>query len=107
MAKDGGEPLFMLNQSPLPDVIVPDLNLPCISGKDCLKAIRKNNKYEKAPVVIYSTLRNTSNVKECLQHGANHYVTKPGSIEALCTLVKKIYDREMAGNSKGMKYALN
>lgn len=104
VAEDGGELLYKLNKISLPDVIVLDLNMPCISGKDCLKALRKDDKYEKVPIVIYSTSSNTKDIEECLHYGANHYVTKPSSMLAISTLVKKICDGEMALNTKGLKY---
>ncbi len=100
VAEDGSELLFMLNKITLPDVIVLDLNMPCISGKDCLKAIRKDDKYKKVPIIIYSTSSNTNDVEECLQYGANHYITKPSSMQAISTLVKKLCNGEMALNSK-------
>jgi CheY-like chemotaxis protein len=100
VAEDGSELLFMLNKITVPDVIVLDLNMPCISGKDCLKAIRKDDKYKKVPIVIYSTSSNLNDVEECLHYGANHYVTKPSSMQAISTLVKKLCNGEMALNSK-------
>lgn len=105
VAEDGSKLLLMLNKITLPDIIVLDLNMPCISGKDCLKAIRKDDKYKKVPIVVYSTSSNTRDVEECLNYGANHYVTKPSSIQAISTLVKKLCNGEMALNTKGLKYA--
>ncbi len=104
VAEDGSELLYMLNKISLPDIIVLDLNMPRISGKDCLKALRKDNKYEKVSIVIYSTSSNSKDIEECLYYGANHYVTKPSSMHAISTLVKKLCSGEMALNTKGLKY---
>ncbi|MBA4140171.1 MAG: response regulator [Segetibacter sp.] len=104
VAEDGSELLYMLNKISLPDIIVLDLNMPRISGKDCLKVLRKDDKYEKVPIVIYSTSSNSKDIEECLNCGANHYVTKPSSMHAISTLVKKLCNGEMALNSTEFVY---
>jgi CheY-like chemotaxis protein len=97
-AEDGGELLSVLNDISLPDVIVLDLNMPRVNGKDCLKAIRKNNKFQQVPVIVYSTSSAKKDREECLSFGANYYVTKPGSVEAISILVKKLCNGEMPGD---------
>src|SRR3954471_12272647 len=56
--KDGKEVLkflddFALNATPL--LIVLDINMPRLNGKETLVAIRKHPKYQYIPVVVYST----------------------------------------------------
>ena len=95
VAEDGDELLTMLNTISVPDIIVLDLNMPRVSGKDCLKAIRKDSKFKQVAVIVYSTSSSKKDVEECLDYGADHYVTKPGSVQAISTLVKKICNGEM------------
>jgi CheY-like chemotaxis protein len=105
-AEDGGELLSVLDGNLfLPDVIVLDLNMPRVNGKDCLKAIRKNDRFEKVPVIVYSTSSSKNDRDECLLFGANYYVTKPGSLQAISSLVKKLCDGEMPYDSRDAKYA--
>src|SRR3569832_2049875 len=72
--KDGKEVLkflddFALNATPL--LIVLDINMPRLNGKETLTAIRKNPKNQYIPVVIYTT--SSSNIDEdfCRQLGAS------------------------------------
>ena len=104
VAEDGSELLYMLNKISLPDIIVLDLNMPRISGKDCLIALRKDGKYEKVSIVIYSTSSNLKDIEECLHYGANHYITKPSSMHAISALVKKLCNGEIELDPKESKY---
>lgn len=104
-AEDGGELLLVLDTLSLPDIIVLDLNMPRVNGKDCLKAIRKDSRFKKVPVIVYSTSSSKNDRDECLQFGANYYVTKPGSLQAISSLVKKLCNGEMPYDSRDAKYA--
>jgi CheY-like chemotaxis protein len=90
VAQDGKRLLSVLDKIETPDVIVLDLNMPFINGKDCLKAIRQNDKFEHVPIVVYSTSSNQYDVDFCLKNGANHYVVKPGTYTAISNLVHKL-----------------
>ena len=88
--KDGKEVLkflddFALNATPL--LIVLDINMPRLNGKETLAAIRKNPKYQFIPVVIYTT--SSSNVDEdfCRQLGAS-WVSKSPTIEGVKQVAK-------------------
>ena len=55
LSKNGQMLLELLEKETIPDFIVLDLNMPGISGYDCLKAIRKNQKYNNVVIMILST----------------------------------------------------
>jgi CheY-like chemotaxis protein len=65
-------------------------------GKDCLKEIRKKEKFQKVPIVVYSTSSNQYDVEYCLSNGANHYVVKPGTYSAISKLVHQLCNGTLA-----------
>ena len=96
IAEDGKKLLSVLDNISTPDVIVLDLNMPYVNGKECIKAIRQNNKFENVPIVVYSTSSNQYDVEYCLSNGANHYVVKPGTYSAISKLVHQLCNGTLA-----------
>lgn len=76
-AEDGQMLIELLEKESVPDVIVLDLNMPGMSGYDCLRAIRKNKKYNDVPVIIFSTSSTEKDIDYCFSNGANYYIVKP------------------------------
>jgi len=58
-------------------LIILDLNMPRMNGTQTLMALKENQKFEKIPVVIYSTSVNSLEKEKCLTLGAHSYITKP------------------------------
>jgi CheY-like chemotaxis protein len=84
-ANDGFDALRLLNQDEtfIPDFIFLDLNMPRMSGKQCLVEIKKIKRLMHIPVVIYSTSARQRDIDDTLKLGAAHFFTKPPSIPAL------------------------
>jgi chemotaxis family two-component system response regulator Rcp1 len=61
-----------------PDLILLDLNLPKIDGRQVLLAIKDDRDLKRIPVVVLSSSDAESDVLASYQLGANCYVTKPG-----------------------------
>lgn len=74
----------------LPGLIMLDLNLPGLDGRDVLKIIKSTPELKKIPVVVLTTSDDERDIEECYQHGANSYIQKPvnfpGFIEAISKL---------------------
>lgn len=88
VAKDGVELIGMLDKIPTPNIIVLDLNMPLLSGKECLVKIRKMPRFDNVPVVILSTSHHKRDVDFCLTNGANNYLVKPPSFEHMKSLAE-------------------
>jgi len=89
--KDGREVLkflddFALNAS-TPLLIVLDINMPRLNGKETLAAIRKHPKYQFIPVVIYTTSSNITDEEFCRKLGAS-WVSKSSTIEGVRQVAK-------------------
>lgn len=90
-AESGVQTIDILQQSEeLPDVIVVDINMPLISGIDCVKIIREDVRLSEIPVVVMSTSGNDVSVAEAKKAGADRYAIKPPSFEDLTKIVRII-----------------
>jgi len=88
--KDGKEVLKFLEDfavNAAPTLIVLDINMPRLNGKETLAAIRKHQKYQYIPVVIYTTSTNIQDEQYCRELGAS-WVTKSSSIEGVKQVAK-------------------
>ena len=66
--------------------------MPRKNGREILKEIRANKKYQKIHIAIFSTTKNESEVQECFELGADNYFVKPINYNALLEFVKEIYE---------------
>ena len=74
----------------LPDLVVMDINMPRMNGKEALLAMKQNEALEKIPVAILTT-SNDEQVKEELTHlGACGFYTKPVELELYRSLIQQM-----------------
>ena len=87
VAKDGDEALKILNQKdqfkecPLPDLILLDLSLPKIDGREVLERIKSNMNLKNIPVTILSGSDAESDMTSSYDLHANSYVVKPDNFD--------------------------
>ena len=65
------------------DIILLDWNMPVMDGIALLRKIRQNSSYSKIKVVMCTSESEKSKVIEALKAGANNYIVKPFTPEAL------------------------
>jgi two-component system, chemotaxis family, response regulator Rcp1 len=93
---DGEEAIKFLNNEgpyetePRPDLILLDLNLPKLDGKDVLRQIKKTSELKSIPVVVLSTSTAKEDVCECYALHANCYVSKPRLFDDFVATIKEI-----------------
>lgn len=87
---ENGEILLKCLNDELPDILFLDLLMPCMDGKQCLKEIRANKKYDSLPIIVYSSLNDLNSVEYCYREGSNLYVIKPNSINDLKSILERI-----------------
>lgn len=61
----------------VPRVILLDLKLPKVDGRDVLAAIRADERTRTLPVVVVTSSRESRDLDDCYRLGANSFVTKP------------------------------
>jgi two-component system, OmpR family, KDP operon response regulator KdpE len=77
---DGGKQGIRMSASVKPDLILLDLGLPDMDGKDVITAIRE---WSQIPIIILSVRSDDEEIANALNLGADDYVTKPFSTEVL------------------------
>jgi CheY-like chemotaxis protein len=75
-----------------PDLILLDLNLPKMDGREVLAAIKKDETLRSIPVVILTTSEAEEDVLRSYSLHANAYVTKPVDFERFIDVVRRIDD---------------
>ncbi|WP_307872902.1 response regulator [Paractinoplanes ovalisporus] len=101
---DGREALDYLRregaypQANRPDLILLDLNMPRMDGRETLAAIKTDDRLKAIPVVILTTSGAAPDIVASYQHRANAYVTKPFGLDDFESTVRTInrFYREVA-----------
>lgn len=94
--RDGVEALSFLHRegsyagSPMPDLMVLDLNLPRKDGRAVLKELKSDDKLSKIPVVVFTTSQASSDIARCYELGANCYLRKPGNLNDFTAVVQSM-----------------
>jgi two-component system, chemotaxis family, response regulator Rcp1 len=98
IANDGVEAMAFLRKqghyldSPRPDLVLLDLNLPKMDGREVLALIKEDETLKTIPTVILTSSEAESDVIKSYQLQANCYLSKPMHFEAFHSLVKSIND---------------
>lgn len=97
---ENGLPLLQhlgtLDNEHLPDCIVLDINMPIWDGLKTLKSIRKNNRYDTIPILMFSTSTQLSERIYCQQLGANAFLSKPHDPKEIVILANQL-DKYLPG----------
>ena len=70
-------------------VIFMDWNMPGMNGIDCLKSLKKNEKYKDIPVLMISTEAEEEKVSMAKEAGAKGYLSKPFTPEKLIKFINE------------------
>jgi PAS domain S-box-containing protein len=98
-SRNGKELLQTIDEQPTPDLIFLDLNMPKMSGIDCLIDIRQKKNIKSVPIVIYSTSSDFEDIEQCYKNGCSLYLVKPASFKDLTAQVKKIFLHDQLANA--------
>jgi CheY-like chemotaxis protein len=78
--------------APTPDLILLDLNLPGMDGREVLAAVKNDRVLRQIPVVVLTTSKAEEDVLRSYQLHANAYVTKPLDFDRFVEVVRQIDD---------------
>jgi len=79
-------------EMPRPNLILLDLNLPMMDGKEVLNAVRKDASLTDIPIIILTTSRDEEDIAYAYKRHANCYITKPSDFIQYSEIIKKIED---------------
>src|SRR3954470_9650109 len=88
---ENGDILLKLLEEKHPDILFLDLLMPCRDGRQCIKEIRANNKYDSIPIIVYTSLSDLKDVEFCYREGSNLYAIKPATLSELKSILERIF----------------
>ena len=96
VATDGEEAVAFLRRAgkyssaPRPDVVLLDLNMPRMDGRQVLAEIKADSQLRSIPIVVLTTSQSPADIVSSYALHANAYVTKPLNLDDLTEVVRKI-----------------
>jgi CheY-like chemotaxis protein len=96
VVQDGEEALAYLRregrfaEAPRPDLILLDLNLPRVDGREVLQVIKEDLDLRRIPVVVLTTSQADEDILRSYSLHANAYVTKPVDFDSFIAVVRQI-----------------
>ncbi len=99
VVRDGQEALdYLLRQGShaaaagwrLPDLVLLDVNLPRLTGREVLERIRATDDFRSVPVVVLTTSTRPEDVRALYAAGANTYIEKPQDFRHFVEVLKTI-----------------
>lgn len=97
IAVDGEQALRRLHQEgdhagvPRPDLVLLDLHLPGMSGREVLEEIKADPGLRRIPVIVLSASDARDDIDRSYDHHANCYVTKPLGFGMLLEMVRALH----------------
>ena len=76
--------------APRPDLLLLDLNMPKLDGRQVLQQIRKDEGLRSLPVVVLTTSKQEEDVIRSYELGCNSFITKPVGVEAFMRTVREL-----------------
>lgn len=87
---NGKEKFSDRNQYPMPSLILLDLNMPLMDGREALQSIKKDPILKRIPVVILTTSKTEEDMLKGYDLGAASYITKPVTFDVLVDLMRAL-----------------
>ncbi len=87
-ASDGIDALNLLSGNSV-DLILLDWNMPRMNGLGLVKNLRENPKFNSTLIIMVTTEAERSSVVEAIKAGANNYLAKPFTPDALMVKIKE------------------
>lgn len=81
------------------DLVLLDLVMPDLGGRDVLAAIRCSGHASEIPVIMVTSKNDSDDIAACFRIGANDYVTKPFEFRALVARIDRHIGRRRAGTA--------
>ncbi len=96
VVNDGVQAMNFLEQkdgfsnAPRPKVILLDLNMPKMDGREVLEKIKSSENLKRIPVIVLTSSTNYEDVIFSYRHQANCYISKPLNFEDFLSLVREV-----------------
>jgi CheY-like chemotaxis protein len=101
IVEDGEEALDYLHRrgkfaepgaAPRPDLILLDLNMPKLGGREVLAQLKNDPSLGRIPVVVLTTSSQETDILKSYDLGCNSYIQKPVDMEQFMSAVRRLED---------------
>jgi DNA-binding response OmpR family regulator len=89
-AENGVEALSLLQNGYMPDLIVSDLMMPVLGGKDLVDQLKASGAFKHIPIIILSSIDKTDEKIKLIKMGADDYLEKPYNPSELLVRIEKL-----------------
>ncbi len=83
---------FDEHSAPLPGIVLLDLNMPGVDGREVLKCIKTTESIKHIPVIVLTTSDAEKDIEACYKEGANTYIHKPVELDGFFNAIKQLKD---------------
>lgn len=96
VARDGAEAVERLQRRGVfadalpPDLMLVDLNMPRMGGKELLDAVKQDHALKTIPVVMLTSSQAPAEIRDCYLRHANSYVLKPWGMEEYVAVLRQL-----------------
>jgi CheY-like chemotaxis protein len=84
-----------------PALILLDLNMPRMDGRETLQVLKADPAMRRIPVVVWTTSRSEDDVRRARAAGCDDYIVKPSSFTEMVGIVRNLGERWLAGAGNG------
>ncbi|BAY31849.1 two-component hybrid sensor and regulator [Nostoc carneum NIES-2107] len=92
LAKNGQEALEVA-KSQQPDLIVMDVQMPVMDGLEAMRHLRQERQFDHVPIIALTALAMPGDRENCLDAGANEYLSKPIKLKQLAVTIQQLLGR--------------
>ncbi len=75
-----------------PDLILMDIMMPGMDGREATRRIRSNQETKEIPILVITALPKESQLRECIKAGCNDYIRKPFNRKDLREKIQAVLD---------------
>ncbi len=105
-AKDGRQASTLIRTARPPSLVLLDLVIPYVSGREILKTIREHPDWKQIPIIVLSADSYGPDIQRALHEGATAYMTKQKGTARLIEAMRQTLSPAPAPNRVGTKSAL-
>ena len=73
-----------------PNLILMDIMMPVMDGREATRRIRSNRETENIPILATTAITKRSQLSECIEAGCNDYIVKPFAHKELASHIEKL-----------------
>lgn len=74
----------------LPSVIILDLNMPKIDGREALKFVKSHTIFKKIPTIVLTTSQAAEDIEQTYDMGVNSFITKPNNYSEMIVMAEQL-----------------